>query len=85
MAAYDVFLKRPAEKELKRLPDDLHDRIVAILQSLKENPRPVGIKKLSGRDGYRIRVGDYRVLFVIDDDNKKVEVYAIRHRRDVYR
>ena len=85
MAEYHVLLKRSAEKELKKLPDQLHDKIVANLQDLKGNPRPPGVKKLSGREGYRIRVGDYRVLFMIDDANKAVEVYAIRHRRDVYR
>jgi len=85
MAEYNVFLKRSAEKELRMLPDQLHDRMVANLQNLKQNPRPPGVKKLSGRKGYRIRVGDYRVLFMIDDVSNKVEVYAIRHRRDVYR
>jgi mRNA interferase RelE/StbE len=83
--AYDVFLKRSAEKELDRLPTNIHDRIIEHLVSLKEEPRPVGAKKLRGRAGYRIRVGAYRILYVVDDSAKKVEVFSVAHRREVYR
>jgi mRNA interferase RelE/StbE len=83
--AYDVFLKRSAEKELDRLPTNIHDRIIEHLVSLKEEPRPVGAKKLRGREGYRIRVGAYRILYVVDDSAKKVEVFSVAHRREVYR
>jgi len=82
---YEVFLKSSAEKELENLPEKLHDRIVIRLAALKNNPRPSNSKKLRGREGYRIRVGDYRILYVIEEDAKKVEVYSIAHRRDVYR
>lgn len=60
--AYTVILKRSAEKELARLPVPLHCRVVAKLLELENNPRPSGVQKLHGHDGYRIRVGDYRVL-----------------------
>jgi mRNA interferase RelE/StbE len=83
--AYVVNLKRSAEKELERLPAKMHDRIVGNLISLKGNPRPIGAKALRGREGYRIRIGNYRVLYVIDDEEKKVEVFSIAHRKEVYR
>lgn len=82
--SYVIFLKRSAEKDLNHLPTRIHDRIVEHLISLKEDPRPIGVKKLRGREGYRIRVGDYRILYSIDDLKKKVEVLSIAHRREVY-
>ena len=83
--AYVVNLKRSAEMELEHLPTRIHNRIVDCLIYLKEDPRPAGTRKLSGREGYRLRVGSYRVLYVIDDAEKEVEVFSIAHRRDVYR
>lgn len=83
--AYIINLKRSAEKELEHLPNKIHDRIVRTLISLKENPLPTGVKKLHGRDGYRIRVGNYRILYTIDDSKKEVEVFSIAHRKEVYR
>jgi len=53
--------------------------------SLADNPRPQGVVKLSGREGWRIRVGDYRVIYTIDDAHKEVVIYAIGHRREIYR
>jgi len=83
---YAVHLKRSAEKELEDLPDHVHDRIVKRLLALEENPRPRGVRKLRDRTGeYRLRVGDYRVLYVVDDTAHVVEVIAIRHRREAYR
>jgi mRNA interferase RelE/StbE len=52
---------------------------------LKENPRPVGCKKLTNEEGYRIRVGNYRILYTINDANKLVDVFKISHRKDSYR
>ena len=83
--AYLVLLKDSAEKELANLPKFIHDRVVNHLLDLKENPRPMGIKKLQGREGYRLRVGDYRVLYVVNDARKHIEVFSIAHRREVYR
>lgn len=82
---YEVVLKRSAEKELDRLIGNVFQRVARRLNGLEENPRPVGSKKLSGQDAYRIRVGDYRVLCEIDDTAKIVLVFAIRHRREAYR
>jgi mRNA interferase RelE/StbE len=82
--AYTVNLKRSVEKELDDLPKETHDRITKRIILLKENPRPVGIKKLQGREGYRIRVGNYRVLYTIDDFLKIVEILSISLREDAY-
>ncbi len=82
---YQVIIKRFAEKELDALPANLHERIVKRLLALEENPRPSGIKKLQGQESYRLRVGDYRALYTIDDKTKKVVVLSVGHRREVYR
>lgn len=82
---YAVFLKRSAEKELERLPASIHDKIIERLISLKQIPLPNDVKKLRGRNGYRIRVGDFRILFVINDAEKKIEILSIAHRKEVYR
>ena len=83
--AYAVFLKRTAEKELEPLPRRLHDKIVDHLLALRHTLRPDGAKKLHGREGYRIRVGDYWVLYVISDRERTVEVVSVAHRKEVYR
>jgi mRNA interferase RelE/StbE len=83
--SYLVTLKRSAEKELSRLPGEIHDRVIERLIILQDNPRPAGARKLRGREGYRIRIGDYRVLYVIHDSEQQVEVYSVAHRREVYR
>jgi mRNA interferase RelE/StbE len=81
---YVVHLKRSAEKELDGLPREVHQRVIKRLLTLKANPRPPGAKKLGGGERYRIRVGDYRVLYTIDDALQKIEVSAVGHRREVY-
>ncbi len=83
---YRVFLERAAEKQLKQLSAKLHDRVIAAIQTLAENPRPAGCRKLSGsgRD-WRIRLGDYRVIYEIDDATREVRINRVRHRREVYR
>lgn len=83
---YRVFLERAAEKQLKQLSAKLHDRVIAAVRALAKNPRPTGCRKLTGTDDdWRIRVGDYRVVYEIDDATKEVRVNRIRHRREVYR
>ncbi len=83
--AYAVFLKRTAEKELEHLSPRIHDKLVDHLLSLQYALRPVGAKKLHGREGYRIRVGDYWVLYVISDRERTVEIVSVAHRKVVYR
>lgn len=83
---YRVFLERAAEKQLKQFPVKLHNRIVVAIQALAKTPRPTGSRKLTGsQNDWRIRVGDYRIVYEIDDDRREVRVNRIRHRREVYR
>ena len=85
MASYHVVLASSAEKELKRLSAQLMARMISRLESLASNPRPPGCKKLKGGDReWRIRVGDYRAVYTIDDTKSLVEVTRIRHRSEVY-
>lgn len=83
--AYQIIVKHSAEKELDALSASVCERIVGHLLALEDNPRPAGIKKLQGEDGFRLRVGDYRVLYTIDDRIKQVTIFAVGHRREVYR
>lgn len=83
--AFEVVIKRSAEKELGALPPPTRDRIAKRLLTLEENPRPPGVRKLQAHKGYRLRVGDYRVLYTIDDGTQLVTIYAVGHRREVYR
>ena len=77
--------KRSAEKELLRLDEEQQKRIGAQLLGLRDNPFPAGCAKLKGREGYRRRSGMYRVLYVVDHANKEVVVFAVGHRREIYR
>jgi len=82
---YRVALKSSAEKEFFRLPDPVSDRIFRKIKALGTDPRPNGCKKLiGGRNAWRIRIGDYRVIYTIDDESREVEVTRIAHRREVY-
>jgi mRNA interferase RelE/StbE len=83
---YRVLLERAAEKDLSRLPAETHDRVIEAIQALASNPRPVGCRKLTGsKHDWRIRVGDYRVVYEIADVIRIVRVNRVRHRREVYR
>jgi mRNA interferase RelE/StbE len=83
---FRVLLERTAEKDLARLSSGIHDRIIAAIQTLASNPRPSGCRKLAGsKYDWRIRVGDYRVIYEIADEIRIVRVNRVRHRREVYR
>ena len=82
---YQVILPKSARKELDRLPDDVAGRILARLAGLATNPRPADCKKLKGRDAWRIRVGDYRVIYEIHDRVLQIIVITVGHRREIYR
>ena len=83
---YRVLLERAAEKDLVRLSSEIHDRVVEAIQALARNPRPPGCRKLAGsKHDWRIRVGDYRVIYEIADAIRVVRVNRVRHRREVYR
>jgi mRNA interferase RelE/StbE len=83
---YRVLLERGAEKDLARLSSEIHDRVIAEIQALARNPRPTGCRKLAGSaHDWRIRVGDYRVVYEIADAAREVRINRVRHRREVYR
>ena len=83
---YSLAILPRAQKELARLyPGETYNRVRDAIRSLAETPRPAGCRKLSGRDGWRIRVGDYRVVYGIDDQERIVTITHVGHRRDVYR
>ncbi len=82
---YRVLIKRSAEKEMDRLPDRAFQRVAQAILKLERDPRAKGSKKLRGVQDYRLRVGEYRILYCIDDDTRVVEVIAVGHRREVYR
>ena len=82
---YEVQVLGPATRSLYRLSSAMRERINSRLQSLRSNPRPRGFRKLKGQEQYRIRVGDYRILYTIDDQANLVTVNFIDHRREAYR
>ncbi len=85
MARYAIDVKPTARKELENLSDKLIARLLPKIENLEANPRPPGCRKLRGhKDLWRIRVGDYRVVYIVDDDRRTVSVTRIAHRRDVY-
>ena len=83
---YRVILKPSAEKDLNRLPKSIKSRVLDRLAELQTNPRPTGSVKLAGAHAtYRLRVGDYRVVYEVDDSRHTVFATIIAHRREVYR
>lgn len=86
MGRYEINIKPSAAKELERIGTKKdRARIIAAIHALAKDPRPSGCTKLSGADGYRIRVGAYRVIYTIQDNRLIITVIKIGHRRDVYR
>ena len=85
MVKYSLEIKQSAQKELDALDDALFTRIDRKILALADNPRPAGCKKLKGyKDQWRVRVGDWRVLYIIDDAAKLVTITRVAHRREVY-
>lgn len=83
---YEVIVERSAEKDLKKLSSEVRPRAVAALQALAKNPRPAGSRKLAGSENdWRIRVGDYRIVYEIADEIRIVRINRVRHRKDVYK
>lgn len=83
--AYAALLQPHARKEFLALPPDIGRKIARAIHTLAENPRTHHSIKLSGTEGYRLRVGNYRILYEIDDAKRTVTIYRIKHRREVYR
>jgi mRNA interferase RelE/StbE len=81
---YEIIITATAKKQLSKLPFIITDKLIAVIQALAKNPRPQGYKKLKGRPAFRIRKGDYRIIYEIIDTKLIVNVIAVAHRRDVY-
>ena len=85
MASYEIVFRKSVAKDLRALPRQDIRRILSRIRSLTQNPRPAGCEKLSGRVLYRIRQGDYRFVYSIEDARLVVVIVRIAHRKDVYR
>ena len=81
---YEVRLLPSGWRNLEDLPSTVSPRIKEVLIALGRNPRPIGCIKLTAEEGYRIRVGTYRILYRIDDKAKQLFIYRVKHRREVY-
>lgn len=83
---YQIVVERSAEKDLKKLSSEVRPRAISAIQALAKKPRPSGSRKLAGTaNDWRIRVGDYRIVYEIADEVRIVRINRVRHRRDVYR
>lgn len=86
MASYAVEVPRRTQKQVARLPGDVRDRIDNVVQKLARDPRPPGCRKLSGGGGeWRVRVGNYRIVYEVDDESRKVLILEVWHRQRDYR
>jgi mRNA interferase RelE/StbE len=84
MPDYTAVLSKKAQKQLDKLSDNIAEPIFEAIVDLEENPRPQGYKKLKGRDGYRVRVGNYRIIYDIFDSELIVDIITLGHRKDIY-
>jgi len=82
---YTVLILRRAQKELAQIPNPIYERIREAIRALAQEPRPPQCLKLTGREGWRLRAGDYRVVYEIDDQAHTVRVLHVGHRREIYR
>ncbi len=82
---YEIIVPKSVLKELDRISEATYSRIADKILSMEDNPRPAGCLKLSDSEEYRLRVGNYRILYEIDDSKKIITIYKIDHRKDVYK
>ena len=82
---YEIRIKRSAQKSLAKIPSKFRENIIVAIRSLSNNAQPKGCKKLSGRNAWRIRIGQYRVLYEIHNDELLIMVVSIGHRKNVYK
>lgn len=85
MSEYTIFITKTAQKQLDKLSTPVADTLIQAIFELGSNPRPSGCKKLKGRNAYRIRKGNYRIIYEINDGRLIITVIAIGHRKDIYR
>jgi len=82
---YRIELTHTAEKELRRLGRADRERLLGTIRGLAGNPRPKGCQKMTDREEYRVRAGDFRVIYAVDDKKRMLTIYRAGHRKDVYR
>jgi len=85
MTKYEVFITKTVQKKLKKLPNKIADKFETLMLKLEDNPRPPYCKKLSGRKAYRIRSGNYRFIYTIQDKMLIVTVIKVDHRKNIYK
>jgi mRNA interferase RelE/StbE len=86
MASYKISLKKSVDKDLRKIDKSRLSQIISAIQKLSEDSTPPGSRKLVGSTRtYRIRVGDYRILYFVDNEQKAIEIQAVKHRKDAYR
>jgi len=85
MAEYEIFFKESVYKDLKKIPKNDLIKILARIENLADDPRPVGCEKLTDQEFYRIRQGKYRIVYLIQDNELSVWIIKIAHRKSVYR
>lgn len=83
--SYRIIVPKTVQKQINKLPNTIQARVIESLLSLKETPRPSNSLKMKNSQGYRLRVGDYRVLYDIDDKTQTMTLRRVEHRRDIYR
>ena len=82
---YQIQIRKSAQKQLDKLSDNIADTLLDAIEALANDPRPFGCKKLKDRDGYRIRKGDYRIIYDIFDNRLVIDVITMGHRREIYK
>jgi mRNA interferase RelE/StbE len=82
---YEISIERSALKALQKIPSIDQQKIVSTIEHLANHPRPIGAKKLTGRDGWRVRIGNYRIIYEIRDKTCHILVLDIGHRKDIYK
>lgn len=82
---YKIVLVKSAAKELGNLPVKTHEKIILSLRQIEENPRPFGAEKLTGYDAYKLRTGNYRIIYEIDDSRQEVKILMVEDRKQVYK
>ena len=85
MESYRIVIKKSAAKEIERIAKNDRIRIIEKIKSLSQDPQPTGSKKLSGQEKYRMRQGNYRILYQLIDDELIINVVKVGHRQDVYK
>ena len=85
MEPYKIVFKKSVAKDLNKIPKKDISKILKVIRSLATDPRPHGVKKLSGQERYRMRQGNYRILYSIEDEQLVITVVKVGDRRDVYR